>query len=262
MNRKTEGEETSDLITRESQTLADGIEGVRDSVCALMRTRRREVRRKKQTLVEVQCSIVGTAWCAVSDRYLVTAHHVLNEGKAPQEGDRYYAFIVPHNGPTAHHISVTGVSLSEPTLDLAVVEVVIPPGSGLHLTAIPLLGHRPPDGSRVLTYGFPAPEIAKAVVGPDGSYLGGQMFLKGHANEGIIAAQYEVGGSWHYEFNVGWHHGESGGPVVLESEGAAFAVMQGYRNVKSPHGVFAGPHGGRSLEGIRDALRDLGATLI
>lgn len=170
---------------------------------------------------------------------------------------------MPGNGPKAHDIPVIGVRLSDPARDFAVIEVALPLAAGLHLPAIPILRRRAPDGSRVFTYGFPAPEIAKAVVGPDGSYLGGgEMFLKGHANEGIIAAQYDAAGGWYYEFNVGWHHGESGGPIVLESDGAPFAVMQGYRNVKSPHGVFAGPHGGRALEGIRDALRDFGATVV
>lgn len=83
---KSEGSEAGSLSGRWLSTLADGIADVRDAVCALMRTRRREFRKKKQMLVQVQCSIVGTAWCAVSDKYLVTARHVLNDGKEPEGG--------------------------------------------------------------------------------------------------------------------------------------------------------------------------------
>ena len=65
-----------------------------------------------------------------------------------------------------------------------------------------------------------------------------------------------------YEFNVGWHHGESGGPVCRAEPLAAFTVMQHYRNVQGPHGVVAGPHRGVSLEVIRQELEDLGAAVV
>ena len=80
-----------------------------------------------------------------------------------------------------------------------------------------------------------------------------------HANEGIVSAQYVVVGVRIYELNVGWHHGESGGPVVtLTDPPAAFSLMQYYRNIQSPHGTVAGPHCGRSLSAIQAELVGLG----
>jgi len=61
-----------------------------------------------------------------------------------------------------------------------------------------------------------------------------------------------------YEFNVGWHHGGSGGPVLrLDVPIAAFTVMQQYRNIESPHGVVAGPHRGCALSAIRQGIERL-----
>ena len=66
-----------------------------------------------------------------------------------------------------------------------------------------------------------------------------------------------------YEFNVGWHHGESGGPVLrLHDPIAAFTVMQPYRNIESPHGVVAGPHRGYALSAIRQDIERLGAQVL
>jgi hypothetical protein len=92
--------------------------------------------------------------------------------------------------------------------------------------------------------------------------MGGQFFLKGHANEGIVSAQYEMGGAWHFEFNVGWHHGESGGPVFRQEPLAAFAVMQYYRNMETPLGKVAGPHCGRALAEVRDRLVASGVAVV
>ena len=77
-----------------------------------------------------------------------------------------------------------------------------------------------------------------------------------------MAAQYDISGAWAYEFNVGWHHGESGGPVFVQDPLAAVAVMQFYRNIEAPHGRVAGPHVGRSLEVIRQKVVSLGANVI
>ena len=43
------------------------------------------------------------------------------------------------------------------------------------------------DGQRVLTVGFPAPEIHGLNMDPQGNFVAGQFFLKSHANEGIVA---------------------------------------------------------------------------
>jgi hypothetical protein len=119
------------------------------------------------------------------------------------------------------------------------------------------------DGARVLTVGFPAPEILGLNIDAQGNYVGGQFFLKSHANEGILSAQYLLGQLPVYEFNVGWHHGESGGPVVrLEDPIAAFTIMQQYRNIKSPHGTLPGPHRGCALSAIRPEIEGLGARVV
>jgi len=116
-----------------------------------------------------------------------------------------------------------------------------------------------PDGSRVLTVGYPAPIIAGVNVDAQGNYLGGQFFLKSHANEGIVSAQYAENAVLAYEFNVGWHHGESGGPVAeLTDQPAVFTLMQHYRNIQSPHGTVAGPHRGLALSAVQRELTGLG----
>src|SRR5207245_1847829 len=148
-------------------------------------------------------------------------------------------------------------------VDLAVLEIGASQTKGQHIKAIPVTMSRPVDGASVVTYGFPAPVIQGASLDQDGNFLGGgQFFLKGHANEGIVAAQYSLDGRWTYEFNVGWHHGESGGPVLQREPLAVFAVMQFYRNITGPHGVIPGPHCGRSLEAIQQELRGHGAKVI
>src|SRR5207247_469244 len=116
----------------------------------------------------------------------------------------------------------------------------------------------------VVTYGFPSPEIASANVDNQGKFLGGgDFFLKGHANEGVVAGQYETNGAWLFEFNVGWFHGESGGPVVQHDRVVAvFAVMQGYRKIQTPDGVVMGPRIGRGLDAVQQALVACGATIV
>jgi hypothetical protein len=62
--------------------------------------------------------------------------------------------------------------------------------------------------------------------------------------------------------NVGWHHGESGGPILALEPVAVFALMQFYRNITGPHGVVAGPHMGRSIAVIESKLREVGAKVV
>src|SRR5437879_13059673 len=95
---------------------------------------------------------------------------------------------------------------------MAILEVA-PPAS-YRLSAVPGTFARPGDGSHVLTYGFPSPTIAAASVDQDGNGLGGNLRLEAHANEGVVAAQYDCGPHYSSERHVGWHHGESGGPTV------------------------------------------------
>lgn len=240
------------------------IAGVRDSVCAIMRIVRGPGGggKKKPAEQQFRLGFVGTAWC-ISDGRLLTAHHILNEGKQRRDGDKFYAFTAPGNGEHAYAFPISGFPLEDQKDDFAILEIGPSANADQEIAPVTVSLARPPDGSHVVTYGFPAPEIRGATLDPQGNFLGGgQFFLKGHANEGIVAAQYDIGGGWVYEFNVAWHHGESGGPVIQLDPLAGFAVMQHYRNIQSPHGVVAGPRRGRSLDVIRSELAGSGATLL
>jgi trypsin-like peptidase len=218
--------------------------------------------KKNAPNIQYGVSFVGTGWCISTDRYLITAQHVLNEGKARDLKDKYLAFTVPGNGDAAHHFPVVGFVVEDQSNDIAILEVGPPAMAGQHIAPLAVTLARPPDGTPVLSYGFPSPVIAAANVDNAGNWAGGQFFLKSHANEGIVAGQYEIGGQWFFEFNVGWHHGESGGPVFQHDPLAAFAVMQEYRTIQTPNGVVAGPHRGRALNAVHQALADCGAALV
>jgi len=239
------------------------IAALRDSVVAIMRIRQTSPERKKHGKVfptAFQLGFVGTAFCVVENRFFVTAHHVFNERQPRNVDDKFYVFAVPGNADAAYPFPVMGYPHADDTTDLAIIEIGQgQPGS----PQIPALRFRTrpiPDGSRVVTCGFPAPVIAGASIGPNGTFLGGQFFLKSHANEGIVAAQYRVGGHRMFEFNVGWYNGESGGPVMSLEDGAVVAIMQGYRNIQAPHGTVAGPHMARPVALIADKLIAAGAV--
>ena len=97
---------------------------------------------------------------------------------------------------------------------------------------------------------------------PNGDWMGGNFFLKGHANEGIVASHYTIDGQLFYELNVGWHHGESGGPVFRIDPFAGFAIMQQYRNIQTPHGTIPGPRQGRGLSVLESDLHNIGAIKV
>jgi hypothetical protein len=202
----------------------------------------------------------GTAFCVVPDKFLITAFHVLNGGKPRDPAVRFHALVVPGNGNPFFTFPVVAFPLERPDLDIAVLEIGPCTTAGIHLPAMPVSFDPQPDGTQVLTMGFPAPEIAGLNADPQGNLRGGQFFLKSHANEGIVAAQYALGeGLPVYELNVGWHHGESGGPIAVVSDRpAAFSLMQQYRNVQGPHGMLPGPRRGLALSVIQKELRDLG----
>lgn len=245
--------------------LVAAIPTARKSVVAVFRYRlvRPETARKgkmRPAEYKVGC---GSGFCIVSDRYIVTAFHVLSDRQHRDPSDRFVAFVVPDNDVRAYHFPVIGFPVERRDLDLAVLEIGQCATVGIQLPAVPVTFAAQHDGSRVLTVGFPAPEISGLRIDSQGSYIGGQFFLKSHANEGILSAQYLLGQLQMYEFNVGWHHGESGGPVLrLEDPVAAFTVMQQYRKIKSPHGVVAGPHRGCALSAIRQEIERLGAQVL
>lgn len=213
--------------------------------------------------MKVTAALVGSAFCIVEDKYLLTANHLFSGENPRDANDRFYAFVVPDNGPTAYHFPIAAFVLEDAAHDLAVVEIGACSRPDVHIRALPVTFAPQPDGARVVTVGFPAPEIAALNVDADGNYHGGKFFLKSHANEGMVSAQYHLDGVPVYELNVGWHHGESGGPIVrIEGPLAAFSIMQHYRNVKSPHGVVAGPHRGLALSVIQGHLQKIGAAIV
>lgn len=239
----------------------EAIPSVRDSVVAILRIHlaRPETTKKGKTRpARVNCSF-GSGFCVMEDRYVMTAHHVLNGGKSRNTEDKFYAFTVPGNGDLAFHFPVVTFSMEKADLDLAVLEIGPCATPNIHLPALPVSFEPVTDGTPVVTVGYPAPEISNINIDPELNYKGGQFFLKSHANEGIVAAQYVLGGNRMYELNVGWHHGESGGPIAsVGSIPAVFSMMQHYRNVQSPHGVVAGPHRGFALATVEADLAALG----
>ena len=246
-------------------TIEEALPQVRDSICAVMRIVRKTKKKRRRkagaaTQVQVGLAFVGTAWCVVDSKFVVTAHHVLNDGNDRDQADRFYVFTVPGNEQKAYQFPVVGFPLEDSKTDIAVLELGDPKQKGQTIPPVPVSFSSAADGSHVLTIGFPAPEISGANVSPEGEFLGGgQFFLKSHANEGVVAAQYELDSKLYYEFNVGWHHGESGGPVLrIDSEPAVFSIMQHYRNVETPHGVMPGPHRGIAIAAAKEPLLELG----
>lgn len=238
-------------------SLEHAIATTRESTVALFRYRL--VNAQTQ---EYQCSF-GSGFVVVADRYVVTAFHNLNGGQPRDPQDRYVAFVVPGNLPQAHHFPVIGFPLERPDVDLAILELGPCATPGIRIPALPVCLGAHMDGSHVVTVGFPAPEVQGVNIDARGTYIGGNFFLKSHANEGILAAQYPLGVAHVYEFNVGWHHGESGGPVVRMADPlAAITVMQHYRKTTAPHGVVPGPRRGCALSAIQNDLARLGATIL
>jgi hypothetical protein len=244
--------------------LTVAIPKLRESLAAILRlrlTRPESVKKGKVRPAQFECGW-GSAFCVVPDKYLVTAFHVLNGGKPREPSTKFYALVVPGNGEPFFYFPVPSFPIERPDLDIAVLEIGACSTAGVHLLALPVAFAPQADGTQVLTMGFPAPEIAGLNADPQGNFLGGQFFLKSHANEGIVAAQYILsGGLPVYELNVGWHHGESGGPITtLADQPAAFSMMQQYRNVQGPRGVLPGPRRGPALLAIRHELEGLGAV--
>ena len=246
--------------------LPSAIQQTGNAIAAILRLRTVKpatVKKGKAKPAKFEASLAGSAFCIVENRILLTAHHLFNKGKPRDPKDKFYAFVAPQNGPKAYYFPVVGFPFESPDLDMAIIEVGACATAGVKLAALPVTLETQPDGSRVLTIGFPAPKITSLSVNQNGDLTGGQFFLKSHANEGIVSAQYEQASVDFYELNVGWHHGESGGPIVrLDDPVAAFSLMQLYRNIEGPHGVVAGPHMGRALKEIEQELIAVGASIV
>ena len=242
------------------------IPNLRASVVAILRTRL-ETQQTTQNgqIVPAQYEVGwGSGFCIVSDRYLITAFHVLsgavNTPRNPQS--KFYALVVPGNGDPYYTFPVIGFPLERQDIDIAVLEIGPSAAAGVHLPAVAVTFNPQADGTEVLTIGFPAPEIGGLNMDANHNFLAGAFFLKSHANEGIISAQYIFNSTLPmYELNVGWHIGESGGPIATVAEQpVVFSLMQHYRNVQSPNGVLPGPRRGILLSVIRQELVALGVV--
>lgn len=158
--------------------LLRAIPTVRESVGAILRThliKPETVKKGKVRSGKVNASW-GSGFCVATDRYVATAHHVLNGGKPPNPKDKYYVFIVPQNAVPAFHFPVVGIPIQRPEIDIAVLELGPCPTPGVSIPALPISFAQPADGSRVMTVGFPATEIISINVDNEGNFLGGQFF--------------------------------------------------------------------------------------
>jgi hypothetical protein len=246
-------------------SFAAAIRSIRESVCAVMKVSPTAAQGSPSGSAvppQYAVSFVGTAWCIVENKYFITANHVFNKGQQRNPEDKFILFFVPHNGLTAYQTNVAGFVLENEAYDIAIIEINSLPPQMTNVPAIPVTFTVQDDGTRVLTYGFPSPIISNAMVDAGGGWVRGAVFLKSHANEGIIAGQYVLNDALAYELNVGWHHGESGGPIVKLDPAAAFALMQTYRVIQSPNGVYPGPRRGYSVEVIKSTLERIGAIII
>src|SRR5437867_8267571 len=103
--------------------LVTAIPAVRRSVAAILRVRMIRSETVKKGAVrpaQFQAVLGGSAFCVTSDRYLVTAFHVLNGGQPRVAEDKFYAFLVPENGDAAFHFPVIGFPVERPDVDVAV----------------------------------------------------------------------------------------------------------------------------------------------
>lgn len=236
-------------------SLTDAIHSVRNSVCAVLRIRPTGNK-------QADGKIVGSAWCVVDNKYLVTANHIFNDSQKRDPNDRFYVFTVPGNEGLAYHAPVTSFIIEDAKSDMAIIEIDSNANQDFSIENIPITFRPHQDGESVLTIGFPEPVIERFAIDGDFNYITGVFFLKSHANEGIISAQYKMGDHLFYEFNTGWFPGESGGPIVSMEPLATFSIMQRTRDINTKHGVIPGPCQGRSLRLIEDSLQLIGANII
>lgn len=206
----------------------------------------------------------GSGFCVVDNKYVVTANHVLLENnKARNPKTKFYAFIVPSNGNSAYHFPIKTFTLERKDVDMAILELGTCSDPKQNLPASPITFSTPSDGSKVITVGFPSPAVHAINADKKGNYKGGNFLLRSFANEGIVAAQYDLGKLPAIEFNVAWNIGESGGPIATQDdEPAIFSLMQHYRNVQTPHGIQPGPRRGLSLSLLKSDLKSIGVTIV
>lgn len=236
-------------------SLINAISSVRNSVCAVLRIR-------PTGNNQAEGSIVGSAWCIVDNRFLVTAHHIFNDMQPRNTNDRFFVFSVPDNGDPAYHVPVVSYPLEDPLSDMAIIEIDANVNPDFAIENVPITLRQHHDGESIFTIGFPEPVLGNFNFDQNFNWLGGDLFLKSHANEGIISAQYNMDNQHYHELNIGWYPGESGGPIISLEPLAVFSIMQSYRKINTNHGIIPGPHLGRSLRLIENSLRSIGANII
>lgn len=158
-------------------------------------------------------------FCVVDNKYVVTANHVLLENnKARNPKTKFYAFIVPQNGNTAFYYPITAFTLERKDIDMSNLELGTCSDPKQNLPASPITLSTPSDSSKVMTIGFPSPEVHGIIADNNGNYKSGNFLLKSYANEGIVAAQYNLGKLPAIEFNVAWNNGEGRGPIATQDD--------------------------------------------
>jgi hypothetical protein len=241
---------------------------MRQATAAILRLRRHApsvTKKGKPRAPKFDADIVGSATCIVANRYLITAHRVLNNGEARQPDDKFYAMIAPDNGVQLFHFPVTGFALEDPDRDLAVLEIGACVNGNKRLVALPLSMREVPDGTSVLAVGYPASPVFELEVDAEGNYASGSSELKSHVNTGIVSACFpDLRGNPLYEVNFGWLPGQTGGPMLrLGTPRALFALMRDFRPIRTPDGgVIPGPYQAISLKPAEAALRQLGAAFV
>ena len=140
------------------EDLVRAVASVRDSILAVLRIHRSPVKSVHgaiQAPIQFEVSIVGTAWCIVADRFLLTAHHILNKGALRDPEDRFFVFSVPGNGDAAYHTPVISFPIESPQTDMAILEIARPVSPMPPIPPVPVTFALQQDGQRVMTYGFP-----------------------------------------------------------------------------------------------------------
>jgi Trypsin-like peptidase domain len=215
--------------------------------------------------LQFDVGIVGTAFCVVSNKSYVTAHHVLNGGKPREAGDKFFVFRSQQRVGTIAHFPITHFHLEDAASDIAIFDAATPPGVGIDITSLPVCDGLQEDGTAVLTYGFPAPLVMAGSLDLTGNWVGGKVMIVGNANIGIVAGS-ELDAATNnliYHFNVGWHNGESGGPVALLDPLAVIAIMQANRDIVTQRGdTVRGPRIGRALSWVKAYLQAVGASFV
>src|SRR5438552_18202247 len=95
------------------------VAAIRDAVCAILRVK------QAQTQGQFEVAFVGSGWCINAGRYVVTAHHIFNDGIARNPADKFFVFVVPGNGPAAYHTPVVGVPFEDAAIDMGQVRFLL-----------------------------------------------------------------------------------------------------------------------------------------